>query len=150
LIGFGVKPDHLDSHHHISYYHPNLFKIMLGLAREYHLPIRYPPTEFIAIMGKENIDEWLAGDGVHAPSSCITDFYGYDREINSGFFLHILDSMTDGVHELMCHPGFADQELINRSSYNQSREMELKVLTNVEAKEWMREREIVLIPFSKI
>lgn len=150
FLGSGFQPDHLDSHHHISYYHPDLFKILLRLAREYHLPIRYPPFEFIKILGKDKIDDWLADYGVTTPSGCITDFYGYDIEINNGFLLGILDSMTDGVHELMCHPGFADQELINNSSYNTPRELELEVLTSPEVKGWIQEQGIQLIPFSKM
>jgi len=150
FLGSGFQPDHLDSHHHISYFHPNLFKILLELAREYHLPIRYPPSEFFAILGKGNIDGWLADYGVTTPFGCITDFYGYDREINSGFLLGILESMPDGVHELMCHPGYAKQDLINSSSYNKPRELELEVLTSPEVKGWIRDQGIQLIPFSKI
>lgn len=150
FLGLGFQPDHLDSHHHISYYHLNLFNVLLELAREYHLPIRYPPSEFMEILGQDNIDSWLGEYGVIAPSSCLTDFYGYDREINNRFLLGILDSMTDGIHELMCHPGYADQELFNNSSYNTPRELELEVLTSLEIKGWIRDQEIHLIPFSKM
>lgn len=150
FLGLGFQPDHLDSHHHISYHHPDLFKILLELAREYHLPIRYPPPECIEILGKDAIDGWLGEYGVTAPSSCLTEFYGYNAEISSEYLLSILKLMTDGVHELMCHPGFADQELINSSSYNTPRELELEVLTSPEVSGWIQEQGIQLIPFSKM
>ena len=150
FLGLGFQPDHLDSHHHISYHQPDLFKVLLELAREYHLPIRYPPSEFMEILGQDNIDSWLREYGVTAPSSCLTDFYGYDRGINNGFLLGILESMPDGVHELMCHPGYAKQDLINSSSYNKPRELELEVLTSPEVKEWIQDQGIQLIPFLNI
>src|SRR5512134_3413038 len=34
----GRKPTHLDSHHHSSYFTPELFRGMLELAREYNCP----------------------------------------------------------------------------------------------------------------
>jgi len=38
----GRKPDHLDSHHHSSFFTPELFRTMLELAKEYDCPIRNP------------------------------------------------------------------------------------------------------------
>ncbi len=38
----GRLPDHLDSHHHASYFTPGLFERMLVLAEECHCPIRKP------------------------------------------------------------------------------------------------------------
>src|SRR5262245_38433323 len=41
----GHAPDHLDSHHHVSYFTPELFKVMLELAQEYGCTIRLPVGE---------------------------------------------------------------------------------------------------------
>src|SRR5215211_8499298 len=38
----GRKPTHLDSHHHSSYFSPELFQGMLELAEEYDCAIRLP------------------------------------------------------------------------------------------------------------
>jgi predicted glycoside hydrolase/deacetylase ChbG (UPF0249 family) len=40
----GRKPTHIDSHHHSSYFAPQLFRSMLELAQEYDCAIRFPFT----------------------------------------------------------------------------------------------------------
>jgi predicted glycoside hydrolase/deacetylase ChbG (UPF0249 family) len=35
----GHSPDHLDSHHHVSYLTPELFRVMLELAQEFHCSV---------------------------------------------------------------------------------------------------------------
>ena len=41
----GRKPDHIDSHHHSSYFTPELFRAMLEIAREYGCPVRNPISQ---------------------------------------------------------------------------------------------------------
>jgi predicted glycoside hydrolase/deacetylase ChbG (UPF0249 family) len=38
----GASLDHLDSHHHVTYLCLPFFQVMLDLAREYGVPVRYP------------------------------------------------------------------------------------------------------------
>lgn len=150
FIALGFKPDHLDSHHHISYYNPDIFKVMLGLAREFGLPIRYPPLEFIGVLGKDNVAHWLKDYGVKAPHGCITSFYGEDNAISKEKMLEIIRAIGEGTYEVMCHPGYADEELIESSSYNKPREQELAVLTSAEVMEAVQAEGISLVSFSKL
>src|SRR5512136_2492807 len=42
FLASGAPLDHLDSHHHVTYQSAPLFRVMLDLAREYGVPVRYP------------------------------------------------------------------------------------------------------------
>lgn len=146
----GIHPDHLDSHHHISYFHPELFKVMLTLAHEFRLPVRYPPQMFLDQLGKEKVDRWLREYNVKSPSDCITGFYGEGNNLSRENLTEILDSLGEGTYELMCHPGYADQMLLNNSSYSKPRELELEILTDPEIIRLMETNEIQRIRFSDL
>jgi hypothetical protein len=148
--GYGFDPDHLDSHHHSSYFQPELFKTMLELACEYQLPVRYPPQVFLEWLGKENVDRWLQEYCVKTPSDCITSFYGHDNAVSQENILNIIHSLDKGAHEMMCHPGYADQKLLENSSYGAPRELELEILTNNEIKNAIRDEDVQLISFSAL
>lgn len=150
FIRYGFKPDHLDSHHHISYFNPDIFSVMLDLAREYNLPIRYPPPEFIEALGAKNISRWLDEYGVEAPAACITSFYGENNAVSQENLLNIINTLEDGTFEVMCHPGYADQELVENCSYSTPRENELSILTSAEVIDAVQSKGITLIPFSVI
>jgi hypothetical protein len=150
FISCGFRPDHLDSHHHISYFNSKFFKVMLDLAREYQLPVRYPPQVFLERFKKENVDLWLQEYGVKAPSSCITSFYGHDNEVSSENLIEVIDSLGNDTYEVMCHPGYADQELLKNSSYSTPRELELEILTDPGLIQWFESSNIQRIRFSDL
>jgi hypothetical protein len=150
FISCGLRPDHLDSHHHISYFNSDIFRVMLDLAREYQLPIRYPPPEFIEDLGEKNIVHWLDEYGVKAPAACITSFYGENNAVSQENILNVFNMLEDGTYEVMCHPGYADQELVENCSYSTPRELELEILTSRGIKKAVCVLEIQLIPFSDL
>jgi len=150
FIACGFHPDHLDSHHHVSCFHLEVFKSMLDLAREFQLPVRYPPQVFIEHLGRESVDEWLQKYSVKTPADCITSFYGDDNLVSRENILGIIHSLGEGMHELMCHPGYADRKLVENSSYSAPREMELEILTSFEVKTAVRDAGVRLIRFSDL
>ena len=148
FFGFGFPPDHLDSHHHISYFSAGLFEVMLRLAAKYDLPIRFPPPEFIESLGIEKISDLLVNYGVRAPGACITSFYGDDNSVSQENILRIITAIKEGAYEVMCHPGYADQELIDGCSYSSPREQELGILTSMEVRQAVEIQGISLVNFS--
>lgn len=148
FISCGFRPDHLDSHHHISYFNPDIFRVMLDLARKYSLPIRYPPPEFIEDLGDKNIGRLLVEYGVKAPAACVTSFYGENNAVSQENILNIINTLEDSTYEVMCHPGYADKELVENCSYSIPRELELEILTSSAIKNAVRDEDIQLIPFS--
>ena len=157
----GRKPDHLDSHHHFSYYTPQLFKLQLEFARELGCAIRLPTH---SILGKEVMElpeEMLAPllDGVPAllkeyaprhPNTFIASFY--DETTTPEVLSAILTSLPEGVSELMCHPGLVDALLLSPtgSTYNRRREVELDLLTSPHIQQLVRKQAIELINFGQL
>jgi predicted glycoside hydrolase/deacetylase ChbG (UPF0249 family) len=162
---WGDEPTHLDSHHHVLYLSPHLFRVLVELAERYHLPIRYPwprePTgrKDLARLAEahrlspEDLPAVIAGchailerSAVPTPDHCILSFYGpgATRE-------HLLDlivGLPEGVSELMCHPALPDVALRAQSGYAEERERELAVLTDPRVHKAIHASGIHLVPFS--
>jgi len=59
----------------------------------------------------------------------------------------LLADLPEGITEIMCHPGFADPELVSSSVYNLQRESELAILTEPEVLSSVEEKNIELVNF---
>ena len=149
----GRKPTHLDSHHHSSYFSPDLFRGMLDLAKEYDCPIRYP-------LLPDNDDSREFSDTTkHAPA-LLQEFNPrrpdvffvnfYDETATRENLLNIINSVGDGTSELMCHPGYVDADFAKESVYNLQREKELKILTDPAIKDAIESQGIQLITFADL
>ncbi|MFT3892813.1 MAG: ChbG/HpnK family deacetylase [Anaerolineales bacterium] len=116
IAAANTKPTHLDSHHHSSFSSPALFKAMLELAREYDCAIRYPITpsssagDFTetARCSPELFEEFKP----HRPENFIATFY--DESATLEHLLEILNNLPEGTSELMCHPGYVDNEFAEK------------------------------------
>lgn len=139
---YGQAPDHLDSHHHISYEHSQLFSIMLKFAREYQCAIRaVPPCS--PLFG--NIVD------VPAPDRTIIDFFEKDDQaVSVEALCNIIETLPDGVSELMCHPAYVVETLINTSSYGDARAHELSVLTDECVRKSLHINSIKLVSFAGV
>jgi predicted glycoside hydrolase/deacetylase ChbG (UPF0249 family) len=152
-------PDHLDSHHHVSYWTPPLLRAMLALAQEYHCAIRLPTGEDAEQVGGDlpagavqPLARWsgplLEEFQPRHPDHLDTSFYG--PSATPAHLLDLLAHLPAGTTELMCHPGYADAGLLRGSSYNRQRESELAVLTSPDVIAPVRERGIELIRFGQL
>ena len=134
----GRAPDHLDSHHHVSYSSEMLFRAMLELADEYGCAIRVPrPANGGPMVGLPSalapvVEEFVVRLVSEFAPRCPDYFEGtfYDAQATQTTLLNLLADLPSGVTELMCHPGYADAELLTGSTYNRQRETELRVLTD--------------------
>ena len=113
FIGAGLLPSHLDSHHHV-HTREEFLPVVQYLSKKYDLPFRVNGVQVI--------------EGVKSYSHrCLFDFYG--DGIQEDFFSRLADKAEDGeTVEVMCHPAFADQLLMEGSSYNLMRIKELEIL----------------------
>ena len=155
----GQKPDHLDAHHFCSCLSPALFELMLNLAGKLSVPIRMPfrdGSEFVIGDLPEKERNSILEAYPHLlehfhqpfPRNFITSFYGQGISILS--LKNILEHLPEGSSELMCHPGYADDELKSNSNYSSMREREHKVLTNDRIKTCLLEQGIKLIGFAQL
>ncbi len=162
----GRLPDHLDCHHFVHLY-PPFFQVYADLAGQFGLPLRipFPPkTDFAQAIETLSFLEEFPRDLVRGmittnsqlvrarrlahPDHFVATFFG--RETLTLFFLlHLLDTLPEGVTELMCHPGYADEALAE-STYRAEREIELALLTDPKVRERVEERGIELITFGAL
>ena len=155
----GKKPDHLDSHHHTSYFSEPLFEIMLELARNQECGIRPPLTEGVGDLtldlpaeigdqSKDFISPLLKRYNPRRPHHFFPNFY--NQNATSKYLLNLLANLPAGTSEIMCHPGLSDPELMEGSSYNIQREFELVSLIDSDLKTCIRDHSIQLITYAQL
>ena len=114
-------PTHVDTHNHV-HMAPGILEVYCEIALYYGLPAR---------SGTPRVAAALRERGVACADRCAIG--GYDGEITPESFLDkvaraFAECGDTGVVELMCHPGYADAALAEKSFYVAEREQELKVL----------------------
>ncbi|WRS27800.1 chitin disaccharide deacetylase [Oscillospiraceae bacterium MB08-C2-2] len=119
ILASGLKPTHLDSHHHIHMM-ASLFPLALKLAKKYKLAIRLRsrsqlPQEYSDLVSPELLMEEFYGDQL--------------TEDQLAEILYIHEGKTSSL-EIMCHPGYLDTFLNTHSSYSSQRINELNILTD--------------------
>jgi predicted glycoside hydrolase/deacetylase ChbG (UPF0249 family) len=155
----GKKPDHLDSHHHTSYFSQPLFQIMLELAGEHKCAIRPPlaeggsdlPLDLPVELGDQSMEfipALLSQFSPLSPDNFFSSFY--DKSATSDNLLNIFHNLPAGTSEIMCHPGFSDPELMEGSSYNIQREVELAALKDPAIKTCIMDHKIQLITYAQL
>lgn len=147
----GKKPDHLDSHHHSSYFSPEMFRGMLELAKEYDCPIRFPFTggEYGELKPTEpHVPTLIKEFNPRRPNLFISDFY--DQQATMPVLHDLLLSLQDGVSELMCHVGFVPDAFIKESVYNKPRQRELGIMLDPALRNLIAALDIQLIAFSDL
>lgn len=125
----GKKPDHLDAHHHV-HFHPKIKPIFEKYSQKYKTPVRgFKPFNFI-----DNFFGW-------------NKFRKQDlKRIGVDNLIKILSSqLTEGINEIMCHPGFIDENLKKISGYLYEREKEVKTLTSPKIINYLKKNNIQLI-----
>jgi predicted glycoside hydrolase/deacetylase ChbG (UPF0249 family) len=159
----GHLPDHLDSHHHSSYFTPALLEEMLLLAEEVDCPVRMPiipdqpalrgflPKELASRPFEELIAVREKFSPV-APDLFFDWFYGKDATLETlqDAFLYIEQPDAGDTFELMCHPAIVDDDLMQATAYNTGRGHELEILTTPGLKEELSRRRIELITFGDL
>jgi len=162
----GHPPDHLDSHHHITYLTPPLLALTMKIAGELGVPIRRPVPGDVEKSASMLTDLGIAVNAdmawelsntlvkmtetaqVRMPDRLIVDFYG--QHVILGDLLNLLMELDEGVAEIMCHPAEVDPLLEEQSSYSAQRAKELETLIHPSAREVCNAQFIQLINFSDL
>jgi hypothetical protein len=134
----GRMPTHLDSHHH-SHRVPVVLDALLAVASEHDLPIR---------RASEEVAVRAAAAGVRTTDRFVAGFFGETATLEGLF--GILHGLEPGVTELMCHPGYVDEELRRGSGYADDREREIAALTDPRAAATVQELGVELAHFGAL
>ncbi len=134
FCGFGLEPTHLDTHHHI-HADPKVLEAVIFSASNHNLPLRTINSE---------MREKVRSRGVRTNDYFEGRFFGLNS-INLQNLTNIFADISDGVTELMCHPGEFSDELRDISGYVDERQSELDVLINPELPVLINDEGIELI-----
>lgn len=116
FLSTGLKPSHLDTHHHL-HREPRILDIVINLANKLAITVR-------------PLDPFAMHDRGLVPKSRFVNYFGGTDGVQR--LLTILHSLAEGVTEIPCHPGFCDPQLVSLSTLNWMRERELKALISPE------------------
>lgn len=121
----GGLPTHLDSHHH-AHRLPVVCEALIEVAREHRLPVR---------AASPDVAERLRGAGVPTTDLFVERFYGEEATLEAMLDI-VRTAGASGARsvEVMVHPGWADRELREDSTYVAEREREIAVLTDPEVR----------------
>jgi chitin disaccharide deacetylase len=138
LAVFGRCPTHLDTHYHMHRL-PRVFAIVLAAAAELGIPLRALSPEMTAR---------IRARGLPAVDRAVGDVAAEAYWTAAGV-VQFVESLPDGVTELMCHPGYVDAGLVV-SSYREQREGELRALCDPKVKSALDGAGIELIHYGAL
>ena len=133
VINSGIKIDHLDSHHHVHTL-SSLKPVIEKIVKKYELPIRGGFEEEI------NYDKVIP----------MTETF-YNNNVEEDYFEKNIDELKKyDVIDIMCHPAFIDEYLMNSTSYSMKRIEEYSILTSDKVKAFLKNNNIELTTYSKL
>lgn len=138
LLDLGITPSHIDTHHNVHRF-PKVFKVYCAIADKHKLPARALSPN----MAKKLDSMELLGSDY-----CLEEWCG-ENVVSINFINHTINAFqaigNNGIIELMCHPGYVDQNLELRSHYSQAREKELALFLDPQLKSLLAKHNIELI-----
>jgi len=162
----GIDPSHIDSEKHIHLIRP-LFRIVMKLAKEYKInkvriiqeycvssrPGQMFKSMFISL-SSTSMKKKMIQEGVRSPAR----FYGVcdSGRITAAKLQQALERTKEGVTEIMVHPGFITQEMLELENQigpyyiNKYREKELNALLDEKLPKLIADLEIQLINFNQL
>jgi predicted glycoside hydrolase/deacetylase ChbG (UPF0249 family) len=150
VIRAGIRPTHLDGHKHVHVL-PGISDIVIGLAEEFSIPsIRCP---YDVVPGPPALPRGgssrSAKEGLLFPRR----FFGRSQTglLNAARAQEILQSLPHGVSELVCHPGYLDDDLVNAGTrLSAQREVEIRALTAPGVRKFVADRGIRPISYREL
>ncbi|MBC1542050.1 chitin disaccharide deacetylase [Listeria seeligeri] len=131
ILAAGLKISHFDTHHSIE---PLIYPVQHKLAGKYGVSLRR----------HEDVSDHGA---IKTPDLFATEFYADGVNIETIKKIVQKHVGTNDVVEVMTHPAFIDDILLNISSYVKPRTKELTILTSRELQSYLGQQEVEIISF---
>lgn len=169
--GAGISPTHLDGHKHVHML-PGLFEIAVRLAKKHGIRgirishedsrlrawlssgTQQNTTVLLEQAAQARVLKFLARnarDLADHAGLITTDYFcgiAQTGALTSDGVETLLKNLPDGTTELMCHPGYADDDLQNSPTrLQQSRQAELRILTEERTRKLVAREGIRLISY---
>jgi|YelNatPaOPRAMG01_1025707.scaffolds.fasta_scaffold34479_2 hopanoid biosynthesis associated protein HpnK len=170
----GIRITHLDSHKHIHLL-PPVFRLVLKLACEFGIRgVRCPVEPASSALGPlragreglvEKAKQFLLARTLSTLASCQVNeirhaglwrtnyLVGLSETgfLDASILERMLCSLPEGTTELMCHPGYIDDELLGtRTRLRTERETELRALTSAGIRRLVTDLGIELISYASL
>jgi chitin disaccharide deacetylase len=167
----GIAPTHLDGHKHVQML-PGLFEIALRLARKHAIRairVAHEESKLRAVLssgGDQNtglvLRQGVQARGLKLLARDAREMADHAGLVAADYFCGIaqtgvltregvemlLNHLPEGTTELMCHPGFADEDLRRSATrLQESRQMELEILTDARIRKTVATQGIRLISY---
>jgi chitin disaccharide deacetylase len=171
IKGAGISPTHLDGHKHVHML-PGLFQVALRLARKHGIGairIAHEESRLRSVLssgGELNtsvmLKQGIQARGLKLLTRDAREMAGRAGISSTDYFCGIaqtgvltregverlLETLPEGTTELMCHPGYVDDELRqSRTRLQGSRQTELGILTDTSVRKIVATRGIRLINY---
>ncbi len=155
VMNSGIDINHIDSHQHLHIL-PEMFRIALALAYKYKINkirmlhsnitrVRSLKELILILISNVNIKEIINSNSEVKYSD---NFLGLKQSgnIKEDDILNFIDDMKHGIIELMCHPGYADNNYYQKyGHWNYNPEEELKALVSEKVKAKLKDKNIMLV-----
>lgn len=148
----GRLPDHLDSHHGSTYTHSAAFNVMVRLANEHNLPIRWSGA-IDKRYGLDNdvvasLQATIAKHGKPRTTGNLVDLiFDFESASRVERLKTGLRTIEEGYSELVVHVGYAENL---EEDYTFQREQELEAITQPDLKQILEEEGIQLCNFGNL
>jgi chitin disaccharide deacetylase len=170
-LAAGVRISHIDGHKHVHVL-PQIFHLMCKIAPDYGIKAVRSTLEktpgLCSLLtrnlgsSRQIVKQYVFGKALSAGFSLAISvngrkvlntprrFYGITQ---TGFldiraFADIIHGLEDGVSEMMCHPGYVDDDLQRTPTrLHFQRERELELLTGREVREVLKQNGVVLVSY---
>lgn len=166
----GLQPTHLDSHQHVHFF-PSLGRIIRKLARKHTIPwVRGSSLSFLrglywhpSMVGRagtysgffkvavlSNLRRLQNGRNGGGETRRTDRMLGISYIPPSRYqeaVGHFIKTAAEGLSELVCHPGYVDEELRRNDRWTHMREEELRALTSPRTLAAVRETGVSLASF---
>lgn len=156
----GIRFTHLDTHMGTLYARPDYFEVFERLGRECGVPIlRVKPSELAAAQAPQAIRDYLLAnearyqsEGVFRLDSLLTDPARGTRtyEERRAAYHSALRSLKPGVHMMILHPGYLDDELKGATASAAQRDWDRRIFLEAETRELMRKLGIELVGWQDV
>ncbi len=148
-LGAGIDVTHLDSHMGPLHLHPDYHRIYLRLARDYRLPIRLTPREFMRSMGMGDILDELDRLGILYPDRFVVNGPA-SPEVTEEYWTDVIENLEPGITEIYCHPALAREELRRCARDAEQRAADFRFFTSEKARRLVHDKGVRLTGYREL
>jgi len=162
VVDCGIEITHLDSHQHLHIM-PGIIDLVLEIAQEFGIKAIRIPREpyfflggypfsimrFLSRAGLTFLSQLAARKGKKKQLLMPNHFFGMlaGGNLQEKFLLTILDTLPQGVSEIMMHPGTSNQILYEKYGWDYHGQEELAGVTSATVRQQLGDNNIKLISY---